>query len=50
LKTVKIAPVQHTGSYVMDLIKDKICGETVVTGFCLLVFGVFFTVVISNLI
>ena len=34
----------------MDLIKDKIGGEAVVTGFCLVVFSVFFTVVVSNLI
>jgi len=42
-------PVQHTRSYIMHFIEAKICGETVVMGFCLLVFGVFFTVVISNL-
>jgi len=34
----------------MDLSKDKSGGEAVVTGFCLLVFGVFFAVVVSNLI
>lgn len=34
----------------MHFIKAKLDGEAVVTGFCLLVFGVFFTVVISNLI
>ncbi len=34
----------------MDLIEEKIGGEAVVTAFCLLVFGVFFAVVVANLI
>lgn len=34
----------------MDLSKDKSGGEAVVAAFCLIVFGVFFSVVVSNLI
>ena len=33
----------------MRLIEDKICGKTAVAGFCVLVFGVFLTVVVANL-
>lgn len=43
-------PVPYLGSYVMHFIKAKLGGEAVVTGFCLLVFGVFCMIVVSNLI
>jgi hypothetical protein len=33
----------------MRQIEEKICGETLVAGFCALVFGVFLAVVVANL-
>ena len=41
--------VNQFGRFLMDIINDDVSGKLMVTAFCLLVFGVFLAVVVTNL-